>query len=471
MSKHSKKARNESSVKKLLLLFLSVFILSSCEKQNSILREIVNEKDGAFQYEIKKVIEEDSRKEYIIKMVSQHWLTSAEVNQTKWWHWLTIIIPDEVVESEGLMVIGGGSYKNNMPESADPALAQVAITTQSVVASITNVPFQPVLFAQDTLGERVEDDLIAYGWRQFLEGGARNKDAHWLAHIPMTKAVVRGMDVVQNITALEGKPVNRFVTTGASKRGWTTWATAIADDRVMAIIPIVIDMLNVVPSFNHHWKCYGEWSHAIDSYVHEGIMDWMGSREFNRMMDIVEPYSFRTKLTLPKFLINATGDEFFITDSWQFYWNDLLGDKYLQYIPNTSHGLQNTEGNYNLKSLIAFYKAVISESEIPKFDWHISNDSIYVKIDSSFTGSYIVKQWEAVNETTRDFRVDTIGRTWSSKTLPESDRGTYAVKIAQPEAGYRAGLLELTFNPKDENPFMFTTGTLVSPNSFPLPTS
>ena len=78
------------------------------------------------------------------------------------------------------------------------------------------------------------------------------------------------------------------------------------------VIPIVIDMLNVESSFDHHWKCYGEWSHAVDSYVHEGIMDWMGSREFNRLNEIVEPYSFIQELDLPKFLINATGDEFFV---------------------------------------------------------------------------------------------------------------------------------------------------------------
>jgi len=401
-------------------------------------------------------------------MVSQKWLTAQDVNQTEWWHWLTIVIPDEVEETEALMIIGGGNHGNKMPESAEPALVQIALATKSVVADISNIPFQPLKYKNDDYGLRSEDELIAFGWRKFLEGGANDKDAHWLAHIPMTKAVARGMDVIQEISTKEKKPVDRFVTTGGSKRGWTTWCTAIADDRIMAIIPIVIDMLNVVPSFNHHWKCYGAWSTAIGDYVHEGIMDWMGSWEFGRIMDIVEPYSFKDQLDLPKFLINATGDEFFITDSWQFYWDDLKGEKYLQYIPNTNHSLKNNDGEYNMKSLTAFYKAVISDSQRPSFNWSVSNDSIYMHVDHSMNSDYTIKQWEAVNDETRDFRVDAIGRSWIATTLPRSDVGRYAVQITQPENGYKAGLLEITFNPDDEIPFTFTSGTVVTPNTYPF---
>lgn len=459
------KARNYSPMKKHIIFLLLFLFSTSCEKQSTLLKDYVQKPDPAFRYEIKKVVNGDSWKEYIIKMVSQTWLTSNEVEETEWWHYLTIVIPDEVIETEALLIIGGGNHTNKLPESADPAFIQVALATQSIVSSISNIPFQSLVFKNDSLDERYEDDLIAFGWRKFLEGGAKDEDADWLARFPMAKAVSRGMDVVQEVATSKGHPVDHFVTAGASKRGWTTWATAMVDDRVMAIIPIVIDVLNVVPSFDHHWKCYGEWSYAVDSYVNEGIMEWMGSKEFNRMLTIVEPYNYVDQLSLPKFLINATGDEFFATDSWQFYWNELKGEKHLQYIPNTSHGLKNTEGEYDLKSLTAFYKATISNADIPKYDWHVSNDSIYLQIDHD---NYIVKQWEAINEKTRDFRVDTIDRVWVSKTLLQSDNGSFAVKIAQPETGYKAGLLEITFNPDSDIPYIFTTGTVVSPNTFPF---
>lgn len=455
-------------MRKISILIVSILLLSSCEKQNSILRDYVQKEDTAFQYEIKKVVEGETWMEYIIKMTSQRWLSSKEVDQVEWWHWLTIIVPNEVEETEALMVIGGGNNKRKMPDSADSALVQAAIATKSIIAEISNIPFQPLVFKHDDFGERVEDELISFGWRQFFEGGAQDKDAEWLARLPMTKAVSKGMDVVQKVAEYEGKPIHRFVTTGASKRGWTTWTTAIADDRVMAIIPIVIDMLNIVPSFNHHWKCYGEWSPAVEDYVHEGIIDWMGSREFARLMEIVEPFSFIRELDLPKFLINATGDEFFVTDSWQFYWDDLIGSKYIQYIPNANHSLRDLDGDYNLRSLLAFYKAVISETDLPKFDWSVKGDSIFLNIDHSMNSDYTVKQWEATNENGRDFRIWAIDRTWTSMEIPKNENGRYGVVVSTAEKGYKSGLLEVTFNPDSDLPFTFTTGTVVTPNTFPF---
>jgi len=219
----------------------------------------------------------------------------------------------------------------------------------------------------------------------------------------------------------------------------------------------------VVPSFNHHWRCYGDWSPAINDYINEGIMPWTGSKEYARLMELVEPYSFIDQLTLPKFLINATGDEFFVTDSWQFYWDDLVGDKYIQYVPNANHGLN---GTYNLGSLVAFYNAVITDSAIPKFDWSVSVDSIYLEVYSA--EDYKVTKWAAVNESDRDFRVPVIGKTWESTEIPQTSDNRYAVHFSAPENGYKAGLLEVVFESNTEVPFTFTTGTVVTPDAYPF---
>ena len=191
-------------MKKHLILLFSIILFTSCENQNTLLKDYVQKSDPAFRYEIKKVVDGDSWKEYIIKMTSQTWLTINEVEQVEWWHYLTIVIPDHVEETEALMFIGGGNKNNELPKSANPGFIQVAIATKSIVANITNIPFQPLEYKSDSFGERYEDDLIAFGWQKYLEGGAKDKDIKWLAHLPMTKAVARGMDVVQDIAESPG---------------------------------------------------------------------------------------------------------------------------------------------------------------------------------------------------------------------------------------------------------------------------
>ena len=137
--------------------------------------------------------------------------------------------------------------------------------------------------------------------------------------------------------------VEKFFVAGASKRGWTTWTTAAVDNRVIAIAPIVIDLLNIVPSFKHHFEVYGFYAPAVGDYTRAHIMDWDGTPQYRALMKIEEPYEYRQRLTLPKFIINASGDQFFLPDSAQFYFKDLPGVKYLRYLPNTDHSLKGSD--------------------------------------------------------------------------------------------------------------------------------
>ena len=69
-------------------------------------------------------------------------------------------------------------------------------------------------------------------------------------------------------------------------------------------------------------------------------MEWNGTPEYQALMKIEEPYQYRHRLTMPKFIVNAAGDQFFLPDSSQFYFNDLPGVKYLRYVPNADHSLE-----------------------------------------------------------------------------------------------------------------------------------
>lgn len=74
--------------------------------------------------------------------------------------------------------------------------------------------------------------------------------ATWLGHFPMVKAVLRGMDTVtafvNTLSDVTEAPVYYSVG-GESKRGWTTWLVGAVDSgRVKAIVPIVLDAINII---------------------------------------------------------------------------------------------------------------------------------------------------------------------------------------------------------------------------------
>ena len=428
------------------------------------LKAYVETADDAFRYEIRETIKGESWTEYRVYMVSGSWLTPEEVDETEWWHWLTMVVPDELLETESLMLIGGGWRGDTIPVAANEDMIQAALATGSVVSHISNIPFQPLDYKGDTVGGVFEDDLIAFAWLQFLEGGATESLQYWLPRFPMTRAVVRAMDVVQEICAERDKEVKEFFVAGASKRGWTTWDVAAADERVVGISPVVIDLLNIVPSFQHHWQCYGEWAPAIDPYVNLGIMNRIETEEFMAMLKLIEPYEFLERLTMPKLLINATSDEFFVTDSWKFYWDDLLGENYLQYVPNVGHSLH---GSYLPENLVSFYRYTITGTEIPHFNWHIENDTIYAEVDPD--SNYRISLWEAVNPDGRDFKRYVVGDdAWLMDPVEITMDGYYAIPITGPESGYKGALLEVVFNPDSELPLTLTSGTLVTPDTYPF---
>ena len=453
---------------RIYIIFFSLLFFCSCSYEKSTeynpLKDYISKEDHAFKFEIVDSIKGDNWTEFKIRMISGKWMTENEVKNNEWWHWVTVVIPDEIRHTESMMIISSNSTTNKIKvPSSDQNVINVALETNSIVANINNVPFQPTKFKGDKKLHRYEDDLIAYGWRKYLEGGAKDEDQEWLARFPMTRAVSRAMDVVQEISLSYNK-VDSFFVTGASKRGWTAWTTALADDRVMGLAPVVIDMLNVYPSFKHHWRVYGDWSPAIEDYINEGIMDWMGSDEYKKLIKIVEPYSFRDKLKMPKFIVNASSDEFFVTDSWKFYWDDLYGKKHLSYIPNAGHSLY---GSYVNNDIVSYYKTLINDKSLDFYNWKVNRDSVYINVDNNY--NYEIKKWFATNKESRDFRKPVIGESWVSEDIAKNDSGKYGFKISKPEQGYKAVFFEIILKEDYNFPVTVSTGTVIVPDEYPYP--
>jgi len=426
--------------------------------ERTALDRYVKAPDTNYSFRLASTVQGEGYTTYMIDMISQAWLTTNEVARPLWQHWLTLVKPDKVASDIGLLFIGGGSHKTT--PKAESNIVLVAKETGTVAAQLSNVPNQPTVFTGETKG-RTEDALIAYTWDKFLRTG----DEKWPARLPMTKAAVRALDTMTAFCASEegGKvKVDKFFVAGGSKRGWTTWSTAAVDNRVIAIAPIVIDMLNVIPSFRHHFEVYGFYAPAVGDYTRAKIMDWDGTPEYRALMKIEEPYEYRERLTLPKFIINASGDQFFLPDSAQFYFHDLKGVKYLRYVPNADHSLRGTDA---WMTLLACYSAVVKGSKLPQFSWTLEDDgSIRVKSQDKPSA---VKLWQATNPNARDFRVDSIGQIWTSTDLKEED-GVYVAKVEKPEKGWTAFFAELNYANGTAAPYKFTTQVRVIPEVKPF---
>ncbi len=420
--------------------------------------------DSSYSWKVLRDLPAEGVRATLLEMTSQRWLTEKEVERPLWTHWVTIARPAQVKSDIGLLFITGGRLDRQPPKAPPAWLVEVARETGTVAAELRLVPNQPIVFKDDPEHKpRLEDDFIAYTWDHFLRTG----DDRWPARLPMTKSAVRAMDTVTAFMASPdggGAKVTRFVVSGASKRGWTTWTTAAVDDRVVAIAPAVIDLLNVEPSFVHHWQAYGFWSDAVDDYVHHGIMAWMGSREFRALLQIVEPYSYRERLTMPKFLLNASGDEFFLPDSSRFYFDDLKGEKLLRYVPNTGHSLEKTDA---IESIEAFYSDITTNTPRPRVNWTFEKDGS-IKVVAKDRPKE-VRMWQAVNPSARDFRLDTIGPAYRSTDLAPSGPNTWVARVQQPAKGWTAFYIEMDYPSGGKYPLKVTTAVRVLPDTLPYP--
>lgn len=417
--------------------------------------------DPAYRWSVVSTRQEGPLTVTTIEMTSQTWLTPAEVDRPEWKHYLTVIRPETVDSDTSLLFIAGGANDRVTPPRTDAMLATFAARTNTIVTELRMVPNQPLTFFKDGVA-RKEDDLIAYGWRKFLDGG----DEHWLARFPMTKAAVRAMDTVQAYAqSPEGgrRAIRKFVVSGGSKRGWTTWTTAAVDSRVVAIMPAVIDVLNMRPSMIHHYRAYGFWAPAVGDYVTHGIMDRIDHPRFERLSSVEEPYAYRDRLTIPKYIVNASGDQFFLPDSWQFYFDDLKGEKYLRYVPNADHSLK---GSNAPEGLLAFYGAIVKGVARPTFDWKAGTDgSLEI---TSRTRPTKVTFWQATNPTARDFRIESLGPVWKATDVQPDAAGVYRAKVEKPEKGFAAGFLEVAYDYGGPAPLIFSTGVRVMPDVLPF---
>jgi PhoPQ-activated pathogenicity-related protein len=428
--------------------------------KKTALDDYVARPDPAYSWKLVKTIPGDGCTTFVLDLKSQTWRTVPEVDRAVWQHWLVVVKPDRPAHDTAYLRIGGGRNGDAAPDRPNPQLVRLARATNTVVAELGMVPNQPLVFNRDDTPRR-EDDLIAYCQIKYMDTG----DPTWLPRLPMVKSAVRAMDAVTEFLAGDegGRTtVKHFVVSGGSKRGWTTWLTGAVDPRVSAIIPVVIDVVNVRACKMNHFASYGFWAPAVGDYTRHKVHERFDTPPYAELLKIVDPYSYRERLTLPKFIVNASGDQYFPPDSSRFYFDDLRGPKYLRYVPNANHSLAGSDAT---DSILAFYRAVLKGSPLPKYSWQVQPDgSIRVPTE---TRPREVNLWQATNPKARDFRLESIGPAYRKSALAGQGDGVYVARVAAPPAGWTAFFVELIFDSGEDVPYKFTTQVHVVPDVLP----
>lgn len=429
-------------------------------EQSTALDLYVAAPDDSYEWKLVETKQLGKNTAYVVDMTSQTW-RPENTDRPQWKHHMFIVKPEGATSDTALLFIGGGRNGGDPPKTPDMLAMMLAQESKSVVIELRMIPNQPMVFNAD--GQpRSEDDLIAYTWDKVITTG----DPTWCARLPMVKAAVRAMDTTQALLASEAGgelAINKFVVAGGSKRGWTTWLTGAVDNRVVAIVPAVIDVLNVKPSMTHHFSAYGFWAPAVGDYVRHKIMEKQDHPGYEVLLQFEDPIRYADRLTMPKFVVNAAGDQFFLPDSSKFYWDQLQGEKHLRYVANTDHSLGNSDAP---QSIIAFYNAIRENRPRPKYDWSFETDGS-IRVTCEDQPKQVVL-WQATNPKARDFRLEEIGRAYQSTPLEPGDDGSYIGKVEQPSEGFTAYFVEMTFDSGEKFPFKFTSGVRVVPDVLPF---
>ena len=438
-------------------------IIVSANPKNALDAYVANQ-DPAFAWNVDHSIAGPGYHGAVLTMTSQTWLDASKVDKPVWKHWLTVIVPDDVKFTKAFLYITGGDNTDPAPKTVPARFAKMAVETHSVVAELDDVPNQPLRFAEQPDRPRVEDEIIAYQQAKFT----KDHNPIDLVRLPMVKSGTAAMTAVQQYLLSDAGgelKVDGFVVSGGSKRAWTTWLVGATDRRVVAIVPIVINVLDVDATTRHHWEAMGYFSPALKDYVENGLIPGaIGSPGLAAVNRIEDPLNYRDRpsMRMPKFVINAVGDEYFPPDNTQFGYHLLPQTKRLRMIPNSKH---STGGTDIQESITAFYDTVLNHRPIPDYAWTVRKDGAIV-VRSKVSPSE-VKLWQATNPKARDFRVDTIGKAFTSTTLAQRQDGTWVGEVGKPASGWTAYFVELTYPSGDAYPLKFTTEVSVTPNTLP----
>ncbi len=406
---------------RLVLLLALLAGLVSCAHAD--LFSYLSKEDKAFKWELRKTIKRPMGTVYDLHLVSQVW------QGIKWEHQVQIYEPRKVIYPDimGLLITGGSAGKDDQTLGLT-----VANMAGARLATLYHIPNQPLF------GGLTEDALISYTWVKYLETG----DEDWILLFPMVKSAIRAMDMLEELALKQWNVKLRgFVVTGASKRGWTTYLTGIADpQRVIGIAPMVFDILNIPVQVEHQKDFWGDYSEQIADYTKKGLQYIAEHGRGFRLIYMVDPYTYRYRLTMPKLVILGSNDAYWPVDAVNLYWRGLSYPKLLLIAPNSGHGLDDRDRV--LASLSGFFRLVATRRPMPKLDVEYTETAEGLTATVKSDQPAIEGRLWVARSRVRDFRK----AKWSSVPLKQQKERQWTASVQRAVGQYTAVYGELAFN-------------------------
>ena len=431
------------AMKKLraLALFAASF-LGLTHPASADLQQWLDKPEPDFHWEVAETTPMTGFEIIRLSLISQKW------QDIKWTHDLVIFVPKDAPPSDMILLMNeGGKFK----PTSYPYGMMLAGRIKIPCAFLLGIPNQPLFEGKK------EDALIAETFVKFLETG----DESWPLLFPMVKSVIKSMDAIQEFSATKlPKKITRFLLSGGSKRGWNTYLTAANDPRVTAIAPMVFDSLNLAEQLPHQLKIYGGYSEMIKDYTTRGLVPMPDTANARKLWGWVDPWSYRDKLTVPKIILAGNNDPYWNTDALNFYWDGLPGPKWISYIPNAGHGLEEKKKGQEkgdrfraINDLCAFVRYQATGEKMPELTWK-HDDAPDGQSRLAVTASpapATATLWVAEADG-RDFRKSL----WKPKSIDVPATGTISLTLPKPETGGQAFYLDCGYKIEDI-PFTFCT--------------
>ncbi len=331
--------------------------------------DYVRRPDPAFKYTVQTTADSGGT-DYQIDMTSQVW------QGQEWKSPMAVFIPAKSIAPDtALLAIGGGQGSAAQNQSAMMGFA--CATVGGYADPVFGMPWNKAML---------------YAVQQCLEHG----DPNWAILCPYVKAAVRAMDVVQAVSAKQGTPIKKFILTGHSRCGYTSYALATFDPRVIGIAPCAGHILG-----------YEQQLKIGAVYISAMLQPGQAASEAGlQYLAMTDPYLQRAKMTMPKLDICGTNDEMFPPKTLGAFWDGLPGPKYLLAVDNAIHAGGPTSVQASPKTraaIVAFARATATGKALPAIEAKFSeiDGAIHVELTTSVAGKS-AKLWTASSPTNMD---------------------------------------------------------------------